>query len=82
MEKEESGWAPVLVETDLPPAPPELLKNVRCNCTTNCTSKNCGCSKHRLYCSIAFGNCRGSGCENAGPITTFDDDSDTDEEDP
>ena len=45
---EEWGWVlkdtglhPVL--TDMPPAPAELLKIIRCNCTTDCGTARCTC---------------------------------------
>lgn len=52
-------------ETDLPPAPPALLKVIRCNCKTSCTRATCSCRKHGLLCSPACGECRGVSCTNA-----------------
>jgi len=66
----EWGWKmsegkqmPVL--TDLPPAPDELLKIIRCNCHTDCSSLRCTCEKHNVRCSTACGNCRRLGCTNS-----------------
>ena len=53
---------PVL--TDLPPAPDELLKIVRCNCHTDYSSMRCTCKKHNVKCSPECDNCRGLGCTN------------------
>ena len=37
----ETGYHPIA--TDLPPAPEELLKIIRCNCTTDCSSARFSC---------------------------------------
>jgi len=50
------------VTTAMPPAPPELLKLITCSCKTNCT-RNCGCKKTGLFCSVLCSNCQGT-CEN------------------
>ena len=55
----ESDGTLIPVTTDLDPAPNELLRIVRCNCLTDC-------------CSVACGNCRGSGCCNSNPEMDFD----------
>ena len=67
------GWAQTVgglfpITTDLPPAPEDLLKIIRCNCTTDCSSGRCSCQKHGMKCSLACGQCRGSACSNASPI--------------
>ena len=46
-----------------PPAPPSLLKLIRCGCKTGCTSRSCTCVKYSLHCSAICGECKGS-CEN------------------
>ena len=68
---------PVL--TDLPPAPDELLKMIRCNCRTDCNSMRCTCRKHNLKCSPACGNCKGSACMNSDTFMNEDEDEDEDE---
>ena len=67
---EEWGWKisddqllPIM--THLQPAPEALLRVVRCNCSSDCSTMRCSCRKHNLDCSIACGQCRGSGCTNA-----------------
>lgn len=50
--------------TDVPPAPEDLLKVVRCNCKKDCSSGNCSCRKHGLVCTTACGECRGESCTN------------------
>ena len=57
------------VHTDLPPAPDELLRVIRCNCQSDCSSLRCTCRKHNVKCSLACGNCRGSGCMNSDQVT-------------
>ena len=70
-EQIESGWSPI--STDAPPAPEELLKVIRCNCQTDCSSQRCSCKKHGMKCSLACGNCKGSACQNAGLFEVSDD---------
>lgn len=72
--KSEGKLMPVL--TDMPPAPDELLKIIRCNCHTDCSSMRCTCKKHNVKCSPACGNCRGSGCTNSDKLEEDDDNSD------
>ena len=61
------------LHTDLPPAPSEILKIIRCNCQTDCSSMRCTCKKHNVKCSVACGNCRGSGCTNSQVLENDDD---------
>ena len=65
---------PVL--TNLPPAPEELLKRIRCNCQTDCNSMRCICRKHNFKCSPACGNCKGSACMNSDTFMNEDEDKD------
>ena len=60
----DSGYFPIL--TDIAPAPADLLKIIRCNCATDCSSSRCSCQKHGMKCSMACGQCRGTACTNAG----------------
>ncbi|CAM1318906.1 Uncharacterised protein at_DN1059 [Pycnogonum litorale] len=60
----ESSRGLVPLQTDLPPAPQELLKMVRYNCQTDCSSLKCTRKKHDIECSAACGNGRGSACTN------------------
>ncbi len=62
---------PVL--TRQPPAPPELLRLISCNCKCGC-ERACGCRKAGLRCSVLCGQCRGSGCANSD-IPEVDEDS-------
>ena len=55
-----SDGKPMPVLPDLPPD--ELLKIIRCNCHTDCSSMRCTCRKHLVKCSPACGN---SGCTNS-----------------
>ena len=70
------------VATDLPPAPDDLLKIIRCSCHGDCSSMRCSCKKHNISCSSACGHCRGSGCSNSdSSIDSDQDDRDTDDDD-
>eukprot|EP00745_Piridium_sociabile_P007798 TRINITY_DN15240_c0_g2_i1.p1 TRINITY_DN15240_c0_g2~~TRINITY_DN15240_c0_g2_i1.p1 ORF type:complete len:104 (-),score=14.59 TRINITY_DN15240_c0_g2_i1:515-826(-) len=60
-------------ETDLPPAPEDLLKVIRCNCKKDCSSKRCTCRKHGLECSVACGQCQGFSCSNSPSPQEADD---------
>jgi hypothetical protein len=64
------------VQTDLPPAPQELLQVIRCSCKTDCSSLRCTCKKHNIECSVACSNCKGSGCANSFLESECDDDED------
>ena len=85
MQPTEWGWKeyngtlkPVL--TDLPPAPDELLKLIRCNCHTDCSSMRCTCKKYNVKCSSACGNCKGTGCTNSDALMYEEEDQDIDNE--
>ena len=56
---------PTIVPADISLAPPDLVKIVRCGCssTTPCQSKRCGCRSHGLLCTM-FCACRGEDCWN------------------
>ena len=62
------------------PAPAELLKIIRCNCTTDCATARCTCKKHGMKCSMACGHCRGSSCSNANTFVEDEDESDSEED--
>ena len=62
----ETGLYPTL--TDLPPAPEDMLKIIKCTCTGDCTSARCSCKKNGMKCSPACNHCRGSACLNASII--------------
>ena len=88
MKKTDWGWMTkdenvVSVMTLFPPAPDKLLRVIRCNCTTDCSTAICSCRKHSLQCSPACGQCRGIGCSNstAADIHVSDDDDDDDDDD-
>lgn len=70
----ESGFVPIL--TDLPPAPAELLKIIRCDCTTDCSSGRCTCRKNGMKCTLACGHCQGSACTNASAMLVEEDSDD------
>ena len=82
---EEWGWVskdtglhPVLM--NIPPSSAELLKIIRCNCTTDCATARCTCKKHEMKCSMACGHCQGSSCSNANTFVEDEDDSDSEED--
>ena len=59
----EWGWQQcdmgfVALQTDLAPAPENLLRVIRCNCMADCSPLRCTCKKHNIECSPACGDCR------------------------
>ena len=82
---EEWGWRLnddgqlVPIMTQLQPALEALLRVVRCNCLSDCSSMRCTCKKHDLECSASCGHCRGTSCTNAAALD-FDEDLDEDED--
>ena len=78
------GWTLIdsglyTTKADLPPAPEDLLKVIRCHCSADCSSARCSCHKHRLKCSLVYGQCRGTACINASAFVA-DDEEPCDEE--
>lgn len=74
LDPEEWGWVRVQDRLeprmmDLPAAPEDLLKVVRCGCKTDCNSRRCTCKKHGLECSVACGECRGVACSNSPELS-------------
>jgi len=53
------------VMTDLPPAPQNILKVVKCGCKGACNSMRCSCRKNGMECSPACSTCKGTNCENS-----------------
>ena len=85
MSTEEWGWKAcdgvfLPVMTHLPPAPEALLRVIRCNCSTDCSSLKCTCRKHNLECSAACGQCRGSGCTNSVQPDDYESTSEDDDD--
>ena len=86
MKETDWGWMTkdenvVPVMTDLPPAPDELLRVIRSNCITDCSTARCSCRKHSLECSHACGQCRDIGCSNSTVADISDEDDDDDDDD-
>ena len=77
MSPEEWGWIKdnqkyVPLGMDLPPAPEELMKVVRCTCNMDCSKRTCTCRKYQRKCSTACLNCRGLAYTNAEAIISED----------
>ena len=53
----------VPVMTHLPPAPDALLRVIRCNCSTDCSSLRCSCRRNNR--SAACGQCKGTAGTNS-----------------
>ena len=73
-QKGSSGLQSVM--TDLPPAPDEVLKFVRCKCKSTknrCRNNQCSCRKNGLKCVEVCGGCRGVDCQNTETVDTEDD---------
>ena len=67
---DDSDYVPVV--SDMGPAPPELLKVIRCTCKRDCNNRSCSCKKYGKECSLACSNCRGTSCSNSQAVD-FDD---------
>ena len=63
--------------TDLPPAPQDLLKIIKCSCMGSCDTLRCTCRKNGIDCSVSCKNCKGISCKNSKIIE--EDDSDVEE---
>lgn len=83
------GWKQTInrftpIATDLPIAPPELLKAIRCQCKKgDCSTLRCPCKKIGLYCSTACLDCDHACCKNQlyDLINEQEDDNDDYDED-
>ena len=80
MKPDEWGWQekagklfPIL--TDKESAPISLLKIVRCNCQSDCSSRRCGCRKNNLICTSACGHCQENNCRNVAEYTGEEDEA-------
>ena len=62
------------ITTELPPAPAELLKVIKCSCAGSYESNRCTCSKNQIPCSIACKNFKGLNCSNSPSLDDNDDD--------
>ena len=68
IDPQEWGWKVIdsklfPLYTDKPPAPPSLLKLIRCNCKKGC-GRACSCRKQQFRCSVSCGHCHGTDCSN------------------
>jgi hypothetical protein len=67
--KGEGGYEPIAMQQE--PAPPELLKVIRCTCKSDsrnqCGSNACTCRRNGLTCVSACGKCHGTDCLNTQP---------------
>ena len=84
MKETDWGWMTtdenlVPVMTLLPPAPDELLRVIRCNWTTDCSTARCRRRKHSLDGSPACGQCRCIGYSNSTAADISDEDDDDDD---
>ncbi len=85
----ENGSNPFSLKTvpdDIPLAPVELLKLIKCSCVSEffCNTQRCGYNSPNLACSVFCACQRGQACFNERTkqaIQTYDDDDDDDEED-
>ena len=78
--KDYDGKLMPVLTTDLSPTPDELLKMIRCNCHTDCSSMRCIYKKYNVKCSSVCGNCKGTGCTNSDTSIHEEDDTDTNTE--
>jgi hypothetical protein len=67
------------IKMDIPPAPENILKFIRCNCKLSsrnpCGTNQCSCRKNDLKCVPACGDCHGNGCHNEEELITEDGDT-------
>jgi hypothetical protein len=80
------GWRQTVnglqpVETDLQPAPQEILKLISCACKKSC-GVACGCRRAGLLCSSVRATCHGVCCLNASVITLGESESDYSDDNP
>ena len=85
MDPSEWGWKVqgeklVPVMTDKSPAPDELIKIIRCNCSVGCNNLRCTCRKHGLECTSACGHCQDGNCDNMTNVPVIEDDDDADDD--
>ena len=67
------------IQMSCAPAPPDLLKLIKCNCKAGCSpTSNCSCRKHRLKCTPICGTCKGVSCSNQREIDDVVEDSSED----
>lgn len=62
--------------TDLPPAPDDLLKIIKCICKGGCNTLRCGCRINGVECSISCKNCKGTSCLNSPKVVTEEEEID------
>ena len=63
------------ITTDLPPAPENILRHIRCKCKSlknRCGSSLCSCRKNGLTCVAICGGCHGENCKNSIPVDLED----------
>ena len=68
-------FIPVL--TQLKAASQSILKIIRCQCKTDCSSRRYRCRKNNLTCSYACWSCRETNCRNIENTCDFSDDEKT-----
>ena len=87
LKPEEWGWRlssprnmylPIMTGTS--PAPENLLKMARCQCTSGCESLRCSCCRNGVPYSFACEECKGALCANAAARQDEDDKEDEQEE--
>lgn len=70
----------VPIESQDPPMPENLLKQISCGCKTGCNTNLCTCRKHGLECSDLCANCSDAACSNI-TIKTFNNEDEIEEND-
>lgn len=77
-------FSPVAIPPGVSPAPVEVLKLIKCGCSSShpCTTSRCSCSSAQLSCSIFCACSGGDECRNqrTTDLMSKDDDSDDDSE--
>ena len=69
----DQGFRPI--PTQLPPAPENVLKYIRCKCKSvknQCGTNLCSCRKNGMKCVDVCGGCHGEGCQNSAELDLDD----------
>ena len=73
--KGREGLRPICTPKHVPPAPEQVLKLIKCGCSSSnpCSTSCCSCSSAKISCSV-FCNCTGGeGCKNSQTVTVLND---------
>ena len=66
-------FSPIAMPSDVSPAPLEVLKLIKCGCSSSqpCSTSRCSCTSAQLACSIFCACCGGDECRNQRTIASM-----------